>query len=73
MTTSTDMWVPGGDSSLSPSTRSKLAAAIAKGQQIVKLSTSNSNCKITQQKREEPNAAETIDICKTESRAISIL
>ena len=65
MTTSTDMWVPGGDSSFSPSTRSKLAAAIAKGRQIVKPSTSNANCKITQQKREEN--------FKTESRAISTI
>ena len=66
LTTSTDMWVPGGgDSCFSPNTRSKLAAAIAKGQQIVKPSISNANCKITEQKREEN--------CKTGSWAMSTI
>ena len=65
LTTTADMWVHGGDSSFSSSTRWKLAAAIAKGRQILKPSASNANYKITQQKREEN--------CKSESRAISTI
>ena len=59
------MWIPGGDSSFSTSTRSKLAVAIAKGRQIVKPSASNAECKIFQHKQE--------DNCKTETQARSTI